>query len=448
MFHFFRTEAASHLAGAFDQRFCTLDLLQASKLHPAVWHGCTALAAMYQRESILCKETSESEQRRFYVLALRQYDASIKSIVKLIKDSPEDKTSQEILLISCLLFTAICCLQGNLKTALVHLRNGRKLFHEWKHKGHGKQALHHVDNNNNGLISAKVLIALLSRLCTQAIELRESPWEEWDSSEVIELSPHPFKSPVDAYLEFEPICNGFLELRHRKRSALHYGHVGPAQELRRAYQNTLAAWAAKFSQLKSSKTFALNEFEGMLILEARYLSFHIELNRNPESEMDWDKFQPEFARIIYLAEKVFQISGQAGPSSGQGLKTLASRAFSFSSSVMDAVFIVASFCRHHATRHKALYLLQNWSIKEGICDTKLASVIAEGFMGVEEGPGQRNCLDGGIPECECDGFYVCNDHRIQVVSGTLLDDGKMALMARTVGDVRDGAQGTFIPVSW
>ncbi|OAQ72044.1 dynamin GTPase [Pochonia chlamydosporia 170] len=447
MFHFFRTEAATHLAGVFDQEFCTMGLLQASNLHPAVWYACTALAAMYQRESIASNTAAEAEQQRFYVMALKQYDASIKSIVDLIGSSESD-TKHEILLTSCLLFTAICCLQGCLTTALVHLRNGHRLYHQWKSEAQRKESQDHRPSSS--LINAKALIALLSRLCTQAIDLRDSHWEEWDigGPDLVEPSPEPFTSPADAYLEFEPICNAFMEVRHRRKSALEYGQVGPAEELRHAYQKVLAAWTTKFYHLKASRAFSSNEFEGMLILEARYLSFYIELNRDPGSEMHWDTFQPQFARIVSLAENVFQISGQTGPSNQQMPRTLATRAFSFSSSVMDSIFSVTRYCRHYATRHRALCLLQNCSVKDGICDTKLASGLAAGLMGVEERPGQMNCLLDGQPDCTCDGFYICGEHRITVLVGELVEDGKVALMAQTARDVRLGLPGTCVPVSW
>ncbi|KAG8420735.1 hypothetical protein J3458_002668 [Metarhizium acridum] len=353
-----------------------------------------------------------------------------------------NQTSCEILLTSCLIFTAICCLQGNLTTALVHLRNGQKLFHQWKNASRGMRA--------NGLIDVRAFVALLSRLCTQTIDLRNAPWEDWDiaGAALAELSPEPYTSPVQAYLEFEPICNGFMELRHRGQLTLHEGQPGPAKELRHAYQQALAAWAAKFTHLQTSEALSANDFEGILILEARYLSFYIDLNRDPESEMHWDAFQAEFARIVHLAERVCQISGQDEPSNQRTRGMLATRVFAFSSSGMDAVFTVARYCRHHATRHRALHLLQNWSIKEGICDTKIASVVAAGLTAVEEGPGKTNSLHDRPPGCECDGVFICHDDRIKVVAGEFVEDGKVAMMARTVRDVRLGLPGTFIPVSW
>lgn len=46
IFDLLRTETIPQIAGPFDQAFWTVDVLQACRQHPAVWHGSLALAAM------------------------------------------------------------------------------------------------------------------------------------------------------------------------------------------------------------------------------------------------------------------------------------------------------------------------------------------------------------------------------------------------------------------
>ncbi|KAK2609368.1 hypothetical protein QQS21_002149 [Conoideocrella luteorostrata] len=447
MFYFFRTEAASQLAGVFDQRFCTMELLQASKLHPAVWHACTALAAMYQRESLTHGSRKEGEaHQRHYVFALRQYDVALKNAVKMIAKSAHgaSSTDQEILLTSCLLFTAICCLQGDLRAAMVHLRNGQKIFYQWRHANRTIQPTSQPPEN--GLISPPALMALMSRLCTQSIELRDSHWAEWELHSIgqAKVSQEPFRTPVDAYLELEPIFNEFIEARqkYRRLSAIHPRQPAHPLDLYRTHQAVLTAWQVKFSQLQSSRVFHDVDLEGMLVLEARYLAFDIELNKDPSSELHWDMFQSKFERIIAIAEQL------CGLVRGSQMQTRPVRAFSFSSTAHEEVFRVARYCRHYETRHRALDLLASWSFKEGICDTNFARVLAECMAELEEAPGVANREQQSLAQCMCDGFFICADHRISQVTGELTGDGMAVMLFRTVGDVAQGSSGTITQVAW
>ena len=425
LFHFFRTEAAACLAGSFDQRFCAMDLLQAARLHPMVFHACAALAAMYQRESMARSNTAVQEQRRLYVMALKQYDHAIRSIRDLPSETRD--TNHEVLLISCVLFTAICCLQGDLTTALVHLQNGQRLFREW-----GRRDVRY------GLVSAKPLAALMSRMCTQSIELRVTPWET-DTNELSRrtMSTAPFLSVSDAYLELEPLSNGFLELRHAASWGSPTGDINLSEDVLREYKTALESWSTRFFRLQEARASDVVELEGRLMLEARYWTTYIQMHRDAESELDWDTYQAEFAKIVALAQQAFEVADQDTQA-----VSLTSRAFSFSSSAMDSVFHVARFCRHYTTRHKALNVLRTWNVKDGVCDTALSATIAQAFMKFEEAPG--NVSTG----CGCDGWHICEAHRIRLLAGKTVHNGTAAVVVKTVGDLRDGGKGTVIPIVW
>ncbi|KAF5667307.1 transcriptional regulatory [Fusarium heterosporum] len=123
----FRTNIASLLASAFDRKFWTHDLLHKADVFVPVRHALAGLASAYQK-SILLDIRSPSCDRFIF----RQYDKAMISLYTCFKDGKTlSKYQKSAALVANLLFTILCSLQGLHQEALIHLRNGLALIHEW-----------------------------------------------------------------------------------------------------------------------------------------------------------------------------------------------------------------------------------------------------------------------------------------------------------------------------
>ncbi|KAJ3483953.1 hypothetical protein NLG97_g7177 [Lecanicillium saksenae] len=486
-FYFLRQEAASSMAGVFDRKFCLRDMLQATSVHPIVWHASCALAAMFQRESLMAeakihrrrlreggesvdevaatKDVTLAERQNLRNFALEQYNISIAGVLDLMKSAPIESLSDmelEVLLTTTLLFTAISSLQGNIPAAVVHVINGQRLWHQWhKNIDQTQQKTGKKKYLGSSMLNPRSVGAVMGRLVTQSSAIRPAPWsaDYYKSLETPVVSSDAFDTPEDAYYEFEPLCRGYFELMESNKSIIDPAQKRPGPRVRQAYASALAAWTAKFDAMRRLPGMMDTplHLEAILVLQARQLELSIYIERDPSgAETTWDAFTPRFDRIITVGEQLRGSLRQAG-----------GRVFSFSSSMFDAAFLTATYCRDTNVRHRALALLQAHNAREGLCNSRLAHAIAKAWVEIEEAPGEmkltrQSAAAGGRgacatpeeneeygEECTCEaGVFVCNDHRIAIVAGQYFEDDLGTLTYWNKRAVDRGLSGEVRELAW
>ncbi|KAH7009830.1 hypothetical protein EDB80DRAFT_750356 [Ilyonectria destructans] len=110
---FFRETAGPFLSGATDPKFWTRLVMQFSCYEPAVRHSVVAISALYEQFNA---EAEGDVRLRDNPLALRHYNAAIHELKAM--DSPA------VVLLVCILFTCIECLQSNREAAIKHCKSG------------------------------------------------------------------------------------------------------------------------------------------------------------------------------------------------------------------------------------------------------------------------------------------------------------------------------------
>ncbi|KAH8686408.1 hypothetical protein BGZ61DRAFT_355463 [Ilyonectria robusta] len=110
---FFRETAGPFLSGATDPQFWTRLVMQFSCYEPAVRHSVVAISALYEQFNA---EAEGDVRLRDNPLALRHYNAAIHELKTM--DSPA------VVLLVCILFTCIECLQSNREAAITHCKSG------------------------------------------------------------------------------------------------------------------------------------------------------------------------------------------------------------------------------------------------------------------------------------------------------------------------------------
>ncbi|KAL6406782.1 C6 zinc finger domain protein [Ilyonectria robusta] len=110
---FFRETAGPFLSGATDPQFWMRLVMQFSCYEPAVRHSVVAISALYEQFNA---EAEGDVRLRDNPLALRHYNAAIHELKTM--DSPA------VVLLVCILFTCIECLQSNREAAITHCKSG------------------------------------------------------------------------------------------------------------------------------------------------------------------------------------------------------------------------------------------------------------------------------------------------------------------------------------
>ncbi|KAJ4193818.1 hypothetical protein NW759_016558, partial [Fusarium solani] len=377
IFYFLRTEAIAAFSGAFDRDFWTIQLLQASRIHPALWYAITALAGLYKSfRAIQEPGATRGTSEKYRILSTRQYSAAIKCLLKIDARADPSPIDKEVLLLATVLLTGLCSLRGDFKESFTHACNGLTLFHEW---GFGEAIKRSPTDRHSRLFSASTLVMLFIRLDSQARTLMNDdkrPRWQWDSVLRRPLSREPFTSVTEAYLEFELLFNGLLELMQATDSTFTTAQRYPLPDGRHWYRQAFDVWRMKFFNLQSSLLFDKHSREARQILQIRLIVATIALNIDlSKSELCWDEFGVFFEQIVELSKHLLDY--KEGPEWGTGAcKQSAVPVFSFAPLVSEPLYFVASSCRDYTTRRKAISLLRKWPRREGIWDTTLAAKVA------------------------------------------------------------------------
>lgn len=442
MFHFFRTHVAAQAAGAFDLSFWTVDLMQATLLHPAIWHATAAVAAMHKRYSIPFTADAQAARDRHYSLALNQYNASIRHLVGIAgcegDPSPVDK---EALLMASVLFTGLCSLRGDHRQAFVHMRNGLRLFHQWRPWESRSQP-----RAPGGVLPIDSLITLFNRLDSQALNLMDDAMRAtWEPNVYPRQTlTTPFTSATEAYFEFELLFNGLLELMQRREFLSMEIVPNPLHKVRDSYRGSFHVWAAKFSNFQASPFVKPADENAILSLRIWQLTAQIALDLDVTNiGMCWDEFHAQFERIVDLTE---QLLGNQYAGSQADARPRAP-VFSFAAQTCEPLYLVAESCRNSVTRRRAIELLRRWPRREGLWDSVLAATVGEAIMLREESGAEADRLCGG--DCECvKGVYICAGHRVLDTDLEFFEEGHGSIMLKTVNDVRHGKPGQTLHLRW
>ncbi|KAF4947154.1 hypothetical protein FGADI_10610 [Fusarium gaditjirri] len=123
----FRTRIATLIASSFDADFWTYDVLHKSDTYTPVRHALAALASAYQKSILLGIQSTSCD-----IFIFSQYQKAMRSLSICFQEAKTLSTSAKLAaLVANFLFTYLCSLQGLRQEALIHLRNGLALIHEW-----------------------------------------------------------------------------------------------------------------------------------------------------------------------------------------------------------------------------------------------------------------------------------------------------------------------------
>ncbi|KAK2597412.1 hypothetical protein QQS21_005960 [Conoideocrella luteorostrata] len=454
----------SRVAGVFDQDFWKIDLLQATRQYPAIWHAGLALAAMHRTMTSIPDLARRTRPNYYYLLALQHYNLSIKYLLRIAHQEQHTNADQETLLMASLLFMGLCCVQGDTRQTIIHAQNTLALFYHWRFWKHLEEPRH--IGQQACVLRGSSLVTLITYVEGQFMHklpyIQSPAWRGGLNPQ--KCSPKPFLSTTEAWSELVPLMNGMRDSwpLFEAPASIAQPHV----DMYLAYRLEICNWISKYRSFYQQRepVYEQSDWESLVILRLYQLCLEIHTNVNTsESALMFDKHLAKFKHILVLLRELFE---QKLSRDREGPREDLSPSFSFALSAGEILACIGKNCRDGAMRREATALLRCWRMKDGIWDGALSASITETVIRVEESGIEDRQLsvasddddydddddddgDDGDDDCKCirNGF-ICADHRVLYHWIEFSEDGTAICYILTVRDVRQGKPARLARISY
>ncbi|KAI1063690.1 hypothetical protein LB506_005732 [Fusarium annulatum] len=339
----FRTRIATLIASSFDADFWTYDVLHKSDTYTPVRHALAALASAYQKSILLGIKSTSCDMFIF-----SQYQKAMRSLSICFQEAKVLSTSAKLAaLVANFLFTYLCSLQGLRQEALLHLRNGLALIHEWG------------DLRGQGQHTVTDILGLYMRLDTQTrvISTTDSTSPCWEGRSQY--------GTLDGISDTPSVCSLLRQL-----DAIHGQLLQPPkiQVSLRSTKNLLKLWDWQFGSLR---VMSQEEEKHVTALRMRRIMVEVTLNLaanttyNAESTVDTD-----CKAILDFAIKLIHDLGLRPVQAG----------FYLANGLVEALYFVAVTSEDWDLRQQAIRILRQYRFTDGVWGSNAAADLAEGRL--------------------------------------------------------------------
>ncbi|KAJ6779952.1 hypothetical protein PWT90_06598 [Aphanocladium album] len=423
LFHIFRTRIANQITGGLDLGFWIQDLLQAAYIHPALWHAILAMTATQ----------SETDN----VSALKHHHLSIRHMLDTTTQSNElSYLQKEMVLMAAILLTTVCSLQGHLREALIHAKNGLRLYYQWNFWQY--LSTHREAPSQLGVIRPNCLILFMEFLDHSILAFTfetERPLSIINSARG-PASGDDFESLTEAYFELLLLMNQSIHAWSDIRADYLACRQGPVPDHRLPYRRAVSHWRRRFMNLKQRLTETGQPADENILWRLELYCVTMEMSLYADLSEPACTIIPSDSTMEHmqeLVEKIFASETERVKRDEHAAKR--SPFFSFSLSIAPQLGVAATFCRKRSIRQRATFLLKSWPRMENLWSGALIAAVAENLHRVED--------EGLLPNNSCkppcvDGEFVCFHHRVMSSYIAVNTDGKVEHRIRTVGDIQHG----------
>nr|RBQ98630.1 hypothetical protein FVER53263_20009 [Fusarium verticillioides] len=338
----FRTRIAALIASSFDAHFWTYDVLHNSDTYTPVRHALAALASAYQKSILLGIKSTSCDMFIF-----SQYQKAMKSLSICFQETNVLSTSAKLAaLVANFLFTYLCSLQGLRQEALVHLRNGLALIHEWG------------DLRGQGQHMMTDILGLYMRLDTQTrvISTTDSTSHCWISRS---------QEALQGISDTPSVCTLLRQL-----DAIHAKLLKPSDSEASilSTEYSLQLWDWRFESLH---VISQEEEKHVTALRMRRIMVEVTLNLatntgdNAESTVD-----KNCKTILDLALQLIHDLGLRPAQAG----------FFLANGLVEALYFVAVTSEDWDLRQQAIDVLRQHRFTDGVWGSNAAADLAEGRL--------------------------------------------------------------------
>ncbi|KAH8422276.1 uncharacterized protein LDX57_000034 [Aspergillus melleus] len=357
-------------------------------------------------------------------LALRQYNTAIRhGLAQMSKGTTNG--SVDVILTMCILFYCFESLQGHFRVALRHVTSGLRIM---KQQEAQSQAMQRKLN-----LPADVIRSLFIYLESQMLELDDEltvsdqlhPSALKPSGLPLIDSSHGAYTLEELDENFGLVYNRLLRLISKSTPAAD-ADIAKVGELTEISESDIVEYAGAQSEMHGWSA-ALNKYLEYHPLEAmdstsRRLATNLKMWNTlvsvvlqmelPLVETSWDRFTPELAMVVDLAEEVMNMLVESpetrkicpSPTADASFASLSPPestlspyqhilhtqdlpppcTFSVSQGILPPLWIVATACRDSKTRYRAIDLMRRSRRREGLWDSFLFAELASKVARIEE----------------------------------------------------------------
>ncbi|MCJ1254591.1 hypothetical protein MMC24_002406 [Lignoscripta atroalba] len=396
-FDFFRSRTGRELDRKLDSSFWTRLILQASHSDIAVRHAVIALGSLNERFEINGVLTLENDQANTrHDFARLQYYKAISQLCKQL--SSDNVQSVAFTLASCFLFICFEFMQGNDTGILLHLRSGLDILHRSQTK-EGGSTLNDLSVWTSSPDDPTIDIRRVFTIIVNAAHM----WlgvEPFICRNITPIDPEPDTGSLitEDFLSLEE-ADDSLDCQMRlmyyfQRSATAQArlelsdHVqlntnAKRQELSRQldkWPNAMEALLVKLWDRLSSEELHRAKF---MIINHKITSMVLAATFQPDEEAVYREFEGNFDQIISLATSLLRPVNVMINSKVSRLSRESDAVFdplgmfSFTASLIRALYFTAIKTRNRSTCQKAISLLSVSPWREGAWDSAAMAKIAE-----------------------------------------------------------------------
>lgn len=390
------------------------NLLQAAYHEPIIRTIATAIGSLHR--SFVYKGNGSLATCDETHFAVRNYNKAIRQLLSI---NPQNSPgTNDTILIACILFYCLECLQGHYKFAVQHGTSGLKIMKQQQMMTTSHDFPRYMPQETVTLLFAilenhileiegevsladDLQPALFSSFSMPAFDASRPP------SNVEELWTC-FKLLYNRFIRFISVCE-LLEERFECSAFENMAHIQHLQEQQIQVHHDLQLWINAFDNwLEADWTQSSKDRETVLILQIwkQVISLYLSLERPPNSELLWDEHTENFARIVTFVSHLLgfpSFPNVSNPGSAtrnetssilsassslpvllpKPLKAPAST-FSMSLGIVTPLYLCANRCRDSHIRHRAIDLLLFCKRREGLWDAELAGRVIEHIVRIEE----------------------------------------------------------------
>lgn len=413
-FEFFMRRFVPSSATIVDGRFWHQLVPQLSHSDPVIWDAVIALSRLtqhpqYSRSYTLPDRTKapvvDEEHRR----ALQWYGRSMTGLRNRIQQTT---TPSATVLISCILYICIECLQDNIAEAVSLYQRAIEMMRTTADGqlaiGPGSQLEKSIGNGLRDLLqnmaASQRIPTLWERVPDQYGTSFESPTDAREELFVLLFESHSFimdaiKIIIHQSKDWVPPSDMVVR-QHSLQTKF--------QKWYRALENTRTGVGTMTSQAEDA------DDESYAILEMTYGQYYITLSTILNMyETAFDEFNPLFQTMVEHASRII-VPRSKGPRP----------VFMFETRFIPQLFFVATKCRHPAIRRQAISLLRLGPEVENTWKADTLADIAERVVGTEES-GEINgafCIEPYSMDLPPENHRMCWDRVIELPG----PDGQLA----------------------
>lgn len=352
------------LAGEFADEFWTRLVIQVGHREDCVHYMILALSSLHESHY----HASSASSTRLDAQSTGYYNQALRSLNHHIVLS--QGTALDVTLLCCILCATFEWLRDNYSAALVHLRAGLQVLHQWYEASlAGLSPPRTSFWSPNGHIIRSTLSPLYTRLSVQVQTVSDHGLILPPVEAPRDGAMRPFTDLKEARDSLYGLLSGTYysadvrRVRRRRRRA---------DSVKYRYTSTHEAhaqWCRHLDDLLTREPEASKSTAAHCLQILRLTTTIMVRFKDSGDRPDFSRLTPQFTYIIELVDQLYSMKMTT---------------FSADMSITSVLYYVAVNCCHPVVRHKALNLLEKGPGREGTVHSVRAALAAKRLVNTEE----------------------------------------------------------------